>query len=319
MNNSSSSNILQFEKDVSSIDALSLVSALKKNLSDGYCLTDEEGIILDVNDVFCNSLEYSQEEVLGKNFTEFLPQGMRPYALMLHHEYISAQSEENAAEWAFETKSGQDLLLRSSTSRLDLAQRSYKLEIFQKVTQSTSQEQESIKKLMHQFKNTLQEISGLLQLQAVQLEGLAKQEVLNAQKRSSAIAIAFELLYKGDSKDHIHLEDYLNRLLVHFEQDCELSFPDAVVSWPVDRAYALGIIITESINSIAESEAQSSLLFHVNVLADEFALEIKSEQNVMEVSYSKFSQQLIKALSRQLQATTDLQAPGLLLGLRCPL
>ncbi|MEK6478710.1 histidine kinase dimerization/phosphoacceptor domain -containing protein [Catalinimonas sp. 4WD22] len=314
------SRISHFEKELNSLQASQLLSMMKKHLSDGYCITDEEGVIIDANEPYCHTLGYAKEELLTKNFTELLPKGMRPYALMLHHEYVSGQSEENAAEWAYESKSGEKVLLRSSTSRLKLsANRTYKLEILQKVARSQVRDEESMKKIMHQFKNTLQEISGLLQLQAVQLEGEAKLAVLQAQKRTIAVSIAYELLHKSANSEAINIGEYLSRLIGQFEQNCQLHIQHNEIHWQVNKAYALGIIITECLNNLKASGYTDVLHLTVDQQKELYVLEMQLEGMFSE-KISALSKQLINALGGQLQAKVELQPSShQFLSLQCAL
>ncbi|MDF9798227.1 PAS domain S-box-containing protein [Catalinimonas alkaloidigena] len=325
MNDSASSDsvdsrISRFEKELFKLDTSQLLTMMKQHLSDGYCITDDEGIIVDVNDSFCSTLEYRKEELLTKNFAELLPQGIRPYALMLHHEYISGQTEENAAEWAYESKSGKKVLLRSSTSRLALSPgHTYKLEILQLTTQAVADEQESMKKIMHQFKNTLQEIGGLLQLQAVQLEGEAKQAVVQAQRRTSAIALAFELLHKSTYSEAINIGEYLSRLTGQFGQNCQLHLHHQDIYWQINKAYAFGIIITESLNSLIA--AGNTVMLHLTASQDKniYVCDLRLEY-AFSGKFTDFSRQLINALGRQLQAKVKILPDShQILDVQCPL
>lgn len=317
--NSVDSRISHFEKELNSLKTSQFLSMIRQHLSDAYCITDEEGMIIDVNDTYCHTLGYAKEELLTKSFTELLPQGIRPYALMLHHEYVSGQSEENAAEWTYEKKSGEKLLLRSSTSRLQFsANHTYKLEVLQKVSQSVAKEEDSMKKIMHQFKNTLQEIIGLLQLQAAQLEGVARQAVIQAQKRTIAVSIAYELLHKSGGSD-INVGEYLSRLIGQFEQNCQLHIQHNEIHWQVNKVYALGIIITECLNHMVAVGYTNVLHLNVNRGEDLYVLEMVSEDDFSE-KIPDLSRQLINALGRQLQAKIELQPSNhQLLGLQCPL
>lgn len=298
-----------FQNELKNLTAFQLLSVLKQNISDGYCMTDEEGFIVDVNEKYCHILEYQENELLGKSFTDLLTVKIRPYAMMHHHEYIWGHADENTAEWTYETKSGGIKLLRSTTTRLLTSkQKPYKLEILSLVEPSNKTSQEDvIKKMQHQFKNTLHEIGGLLHLQAVQLQGEAREAVLFSQMRITAIAIAFELLYKNTQSENIDLADYLPRLTAKFQPAFEIQLEHDAIYWPVDKAYALGIILTEFLNSAKDEQMngqklklvrkRSTLHYHLQILAEDG----------FHFTLSPLSKQLIHALGKQLQAKVEMQ------------
>ncbi|WKN30057.1 histidine kinase dimerization/phosphoacceptor domain -containing protein [Porifericola rhodea] len=311
-----------FEAQMQKQTAFQFIENIKQHLSDGYCVTDQNGIIVDFNEIFCHTFGYKREELLDKSFIELLPAEMRAYAIMLHHEYLDGQSDENAAEWTFQHKEGHPLQLRSITSRIVSSQdKRYKMEILVPMPphQATDLE-EHIKKMQHQFKNTLHEISGLLHLQSVQLQSEAKEVVTNSQKRVLAIAIAFELLYKGEEPDSIDLEEYLPKLLGQLQINSKLTFEQESIFWQANRAYALGIVLVECFNSIKEELlANQKIKIIAKQEADEFVLELKVK-NMPNTQFPAFSKQLINALGRQLQADVKIgESAQNILSLRCPL
>lgn len=312
-----------FKNELQNFSAFQLLHVLKENLSDCYCVTDEEGYIVDVNEAYCHTLGYQKDELLEKNFTELLPQDMRPYALMLHHEYIWEHSNENAAEWNYQTKAGNIKLLRSTTTRLLTSEnRRYKLEIlFNSVIAEpkTVQSDELIRNAQHQFKNTLHEISGLLHLQATQLQEDAREAILLSQMRVTAIALAFELLYRSTQPDDINLAEYLSKLVGKYQQSFEIQIEQDVLYWQVNKAYALGLILIEFLHHAKADTTyrqklkikgrHSNSYYHISIVTDDH----------FKLNFSSFSKQLIHALGKQLQAKVDIQNHEEILRVECKL
>lgn len=303
--------VSNFNDELKHLSAFQLLHVIKQNISDSYCITDEEGFIIDVNEKYCQMLGYQENELLEKKFTDLLSPEIRPYALMLHHEYIWEHSGENAAEWSYQTKYGEPKALRSTTTRLLTSnQKRYKLEILSPVSStklSGSAQEDTIRKIQHQFKNTLHEISGLFHLQAAQLQGEVREAILFSQLRITAIAIAFELLYKSARPEAINLTEYLSRLMGKYEHHFDIQLEHEAIYWQVDKAYALGIILVELLNTIKTGVmAGPKLKIEGKHLESCYRLSLLSDDHFQPL-LSSFSRQLIQALGKQLQAKVEIQ------------
>lgn len=303
--------ISSFKNELKNFSAFQALHLLKQTISDCYCITDEEGFIVDMNENYCHTLEYQENELLGKKFSDLLEAEIRPYALMLHHEYIWEQSNENQADWPYQTKSENTILLHSTTTRLLTSEhRRFKLEVlYRQPSQPTKEPQQDkvIRKIQHQFKNTLHEISGLLHLQAASLQGETREAILLAHLRITAISIAFELLYKSTQPESINLAEYVSKLTDKFRQDFEIKIEHDILHWPVDKAYALGIILVEFLSSGKDKQMpKQQLKIEGKNLQSHYHLKIRGEDYFNPV-LSHFSNQLIQALGKQLQAKLEMQ------------
>ncbi|WPP52801.1 histidine kinase dimerization/phosphoacceptor domain -containing protein [Catalinimonas niigatensis] len=303
--------ISSFKNELENFSAFQALHMLKQNISDCYCITDEEGFIVDVNEKFCRTLEYQENELLGKKISDLLSSEIRPYALMLHHEYIWERSHENQADWPYQTKSENTILLHSTTTRLLTSEhRRFKLEVLYLQPSQPSKEPQQdkvIRKIQHQFKNTLHEVSGLLHLQAAPLQGEAREAILLAHLRITAISIAFELLYKSTQPENINLAEYVSKLTDKYRQDFEIQIEHDTLHWPVDKTYALGIILVEFLSSGKDKRMpKQQLKIEGKNLQSHYHLKIRGNDCFSPV-LSHFSNQLIQALGKQLQAKLEIQ------------
>src|SRR4030042_5729586 len=69
-------------------------------------------IITDVNKMGCTVLEYSKDEVLGKNlFDDFVPEKMRENARRFFHEMLTGTLRHVHSEYPVSKKSGQEVII----------------------------------------------------------------------------------------------------------------------------------------------------------------------------------------------------------------
>ncbi len=317
------SKAITFDNGLKNLSAFQLWHLLKQNIRDPYCITDEEGVLVEVNDHFCHTLEYQEKELLERNVTDLLPAEIRPYALMLHHEYIWEQSEENDAEWVYLTKSGNKVDFRCHSTRLLVSDgKRYKLDTFtvSQPTDKPADHEDLVKKMQHQFKNTLHEINGLLHLQAVQTQGEVHEAIMLSQTRVAAIAVAYELLYRSLQTGQIELSAYLAKLAEKYRKNFEIHNEHPTLYWPVDKAYALGIMLTEFlISGKGNTSGESKLTIEGEQVGQQYHLRVLKDENFT-VTLSGFSRQLINALANQLRAKIQLeQTKQEVFSITCPL
>lgn len=88
-----------------------------ENTPTGVCITNEYGIFEYVNKAYCSLYEYSQEELLGHNFTIVVPDDHKEILQALHDKYI-AGTDEVRGEWDVVTKSGKNLTILADAVRV---------------------------------------------------------------------------------------------------------------------------------------------------------------------------------------------------------
>jgi PAS domain S-box-containing protein len=301
---SSGQNFYQHEFEASS--AWEFFQDFSRQLSDAYCVTTEAGIIVSTNNIFAQLLGYEKEALVSSNFIQLLPENIRPYAQMLHKEYVQGKSDENAGEWKYLKQDGQKILLRSTTSRIKTDKLTYKFEIFTPVSQpdlspseQMKQAEGQVRKVYHQVKNTLHEISSLLQLQSMSHQGETRLSLMSAQKRVSVIAKAYEQLYQNSRQKEIELGMYLEEVL-KINQVVDEQFDHQEVYFAIESAYALGIILTEYLQLYREKLVGLKISGFLDGSTYNLSLKAENGQNLSRPQ--GFSERLIAALLGQIKA-----------------
>jgi len=317
MNNSDKRENLtaNFTNQLASQSAASFWESLGSQLSDAYCITDFEGSIVALNHAYAHALGYNMDDLLGKKFTGLLPDKMQPYALMLHQEYLLEQTHESAGEWNYQHRLGHLVYFRSVTTRLKVKGRRYKLDIV--VVQdhkSSAKLAEEKNKIYHQVKNSLHEIGGLLHLEATFYQDQTRQVLSNVRSRVSLVAIAYEQLYR-DQQACIDIGRYLQTAFsssVTFNPEPA----DTYIFLPVDQAYALGILLHEYI--APASKVCGMLRLELTNQEGCFQVKIIGENRCALPEVRGFSQRLIHALLKQLQARVGTNAEEAMVTLSIP-
>ena len=81
-----------------------------------YCLTDEKGFFIEVNEAYCALYGYSAQELIGQHFTIVVPNGYKEFASGVHDAFISGV-EEMPAIWTVQNKKGELLSIHAEAIR----------------------------------------------------------------------------------------------------------------------------------------------------------------------------------------------------------
>lgn len=285
--------------------AAEVLSSMRDSIGQGFCLSGKDGIIRDVNQHFAEWLGYKKDEMIQKQFSDFIFEKLRPYARIHLHEFFSQQSESRVEVWDFEDRHGQVIVLEVKSSQVKLDKSVYKIDILTKSEEKDSSVPDSDSIVLkdesrHLFKNTLQEINGLLQLQAAQLQGETRDIFWSAQKRTEVIALAFDQLYKHPMNNEIELSAYLAKVLnVHrLPEDTLLNHPRVMMN--ISRCYALGLILNEFLLQVNGNI--EGLKLSGQVTDDAYFFRLSSNEDKGKVNITGLGRHLLAALQRQLMA-----------------
>ena len=86
-------------------DQWAFLEAVYHSADIGICVTDEDRRFVRVNDAYCTTYGYTREELIGRPFTQVLPEVLRGRAERMHDEFL-AGGEESAGEWQVVRKDG---------------------------------------------------------------------------------------------------------------------------------------------------------------------------------------------------------------------
>lgn len=122
-----------------------MVTAVFNATSIGIVVTNELGIIEDINSAFSLIYGYSKDELIGNSFSMLMIASNRERALQKHISFINGDTNEMGAEWETQKKDGSQLFIYSSAVRLlqDDGRR-YKVESVRNITEDVN-----INRLIH--------------------------------------------------------------------------------------------------------------------------------------------------------------------------
>ena len=113
-----------------------------ENTPTGVCITNEHGTFEYVNKAFCELYEYTNEELIGRNFTIVVPDEYKIALQALHDKYIEG-IDEVRGEWDVVTKSGKHLTILADAVRVKSFDGRYKKVTFvTDITERRRHEQE---------------------------------------------------------------------------------------------------------------------------------------------------------------------------------
>ncbi|MGF1635424.1 MAG: PAS domain S-box protein, partial [Cyclobacteriaceae bacterium] len=97
-----------------------LVNAVFNTVSNGICITNKDGIFVDVNDAYCQIYGCSREELIGQSFTIMVPRDMQANLKKVHNNFIRSQ-KALPEEMEFVSKSGKTKFVKISAELLKLS------------------------------------------------------------------------------------------------------------------------------------------------------------------------------------------------------
>ncbi len=112
-----------------------------------------------------------------------------------------------------------------------------------------------LKEVHHRVKNNLQVVSGLLYLQADNLQDPEARAALSeSQNRIASMALAHEALYGSDDLARVDLKDYVDRLMARLisslgKQGVRVAVEVSAVPLPLTKAVPCGLILNELVTN----------------------------------------------------------------------
>jgi PAS domain S-box-containing protein len=99
-------------------DRENLISTIFAVTDVGFCLTNQRGEFVKINEGYCRLYGYREDELLGQNFTMVLPEDQRDAAQQLHDDYLRGLTEESAGEWTVQRKNGDPMRVLVTVARM---------------------------------------------------------------------------------------------------------------------------------------------------------------------------------------------------------
>jgi len=306
----------------------------------GMCLTDINRKFVKVNKAYCRTYGYTEDELVGQEFTKVLPEHLRQYASDLHDRYLRYETEESAGEWQVKCKDGsiKDIYVTAArmhsrsgqifkvTTVTDITE---KKRYTQKLESILAEKEQLVREVHHRVKNNLNIVSGLLYMQAEKVEEQPKIYGLFTESinRIRTLSFIHEKLYKRDNLACIDLKDYLQSLASNIintfsssKAHIQLEMQLEAIEIDIDRCISCGLIVNEVLSNAfkhAFPQGQQGIIrLALRQEAKKVSLEISDNgiglpKGFRIESSGTLGMQLIHNLSRQLKAALEISAsPG---------
>jgi two-component system, sensor histidine kinase PdtaS len=178
-------------------------------------------------------IDGSREEAI------LIKKNSQPYNLILNIGILRGSQEETL---------GYVINLTNITSHIEAEK---------KLSQSLKEKTILLKEIHHRVKNNLQIISSLLRLQSLYVSEDHLLGILNeCQNRITSMALIHQKLYESKSFATINITEYLKELVIFLcntymmqTDNVKFEFPDKNISFPIDSAVPLGLILNELVTN----------------------------------------------------------------------
>ena len=327
----------QQREQLQSEEAENLLNMIYDSADIGMCLTDINRKFVKVNKAYCRTYGYTEDELVGFEFTKVLPEHLREYASSLHDRYLRYETEESAGEWQVKCKDGSIKDIYVTAARMHsrsgqifkvttVADITEKKRYTQKLESILAEKEQLVREVHHRVKNNLNIVSGLLYMQAEKVEdqpqvyGLFTESI----NRIRTLSFIHEKLYKRDNLACIDLKDYLQSLASNIintfnstKENVRLEMQLAAVEIDIDRCISCGLIVNEVLSNAfkhAFPEGRDGLIsLTLKQENDTLFLEIRDNgiglpEDFRIESSGTLGMQLIHNLSRQLKAALEISA-----------
>lgn len=254
-----------------------LLDTLYDTAQIGMCVTDENRRFVKVNRAYRRTYGYSEEELLGQEFTRVLPPEDREDAARVHDRFIAGELTELPAEWRVMRRDGEVRNIQVTAGRMiGTDGRPYKVTTVADITEwkeyrgaleeALEEKRLLLREVHHRVKNNLNTLSSLLNLQLEQHQGDERISgaLTDSINRIKTMSVVYERLHQTSSPTSIDLSEYMQRLAHDLirtssgSERIELSLEIAAESVDIDTGIALGLIVNELLTNSVKHAFGSS-------------------------------------------------------------
>jgi len=233
--------------------------------------TDNKGILIHVNDMFCKISGYSKEELIGQNqsivnsgyhLNSFWKEMWRTIGYGdVWNGKIRNKAKDGSIYWVYTTiipflKNGKPY--KYISIRNDITELVETEELILKNTTNALEEKDVLlKEIHHRVKNNLQVITSLLSLQSSFIDDQKVKGLFRySQYRINSMAMVHEMLYGSENLSRINYRDYLEvlatKLIGSFKgasNNIRLRLDAREINLNIDTAIPLGLCMNEIITN----------------------------------------------------------------------
>jgi chemotaxis family two-component system sensor kinase Cph1 len=187
-----------------------------------------------------------------------------------------------------------------------------------------------VKEVNHRVQNSLQLVSSFLRLQSRAIgNDVVTEQLDEAQRRLSAVALVHRRLYSGDHAQTVDLARYLDDLCTDMKAAMGAEWSELIsidfspVLVPTDRAVSVGLILTELVinaNKYAYAGAPGPIAITLNQQRSAFRLIVEDKGAGKVVEREGFGTRMMNAMVKTLGGTIEEAGsePGLRVTLTAP-
>jgi PAS domain S-box-containing protein len=317
---------------------------LHESLRDAFVQVAMDGRIVDCNEVYCQMLGYTRDEVHTLTYRDLTPERWHAFEDYIVQEQIIARGYSDVYEKEYRRKDGtvfpvelRTILARDGEGRpcamwgivRDITERKQAEERLRATLAekeaALATNQALLREVHHRVKNNLQMLCDLMYLQMEAMpEPDQHQDLQDAYSRIYAIARLHEQLYRSMQSGHVAVGEYLRRLAGGFEDlfsrvSVKVDAEGSDVSLDLDRAIHVGLIVNELITNAAKHAfpkgQPGDVLVRLRSVGDEVHLQVRDNGQGLpadlDLEQAKtIGLRTVYLLARRLEAKVDIDRNG---------
>ncbi|PKN78240.1 MAG: hypothetical protein CVU48_08885 [Candidatus Cloacimonetes bacterium HGW-Cloacimonetes-1] len=307
---------------------------LVEGMMEGMMVVDNDDVILYTNPKFNDLLGYSDRELIGKIGYEALVQSDDKQSIIQRNQQRQLGISEEYELYML-TKSGETVCFEMKAAPITDASGTVigsmalclniteQKQAKQKIDSLLQEKEMLLREVHHRIKNNMSTISGLLSLQAMEIDNEDAVEALNdARGRVLSMMYIYDKLYRSSDFTHISTADYfrdlINSIKMTFQGICDAEIDTHFGSCSLvsDQLIPLGILLNELITNSFKYAFPDSHKGKITIRCsqDEQGVHILnysdngigiSEQYLLQHQES-FGMSLVEMLVKQLRGTMDI-------------
>ena len=303
--------------------------AVVDTAQDAIVTTDAGGTVQWMNSAAERTFGLASQDALGKDITHLLsPGGDVPWPRDLAALALR-ESSAQPVELTVERHDGTVLNLELSLARWQSENRNFVTGILRDVTerrrvrdaleQAVADKTVLLREINHRVKNSLQLVSGLLNLQMASLVDQSARSLLReASDRISAVARVHHRLYQTDRFRTLDFAAFLNEMRDDLikasgERVCDIDLATEPLEVSIDHAAPLGLITNELItNAIKHRGADAAVIkITLECWPDGYALTVSDQGPGLPPGFNAaksrtLGMRIVTALTRQIGGTMEI-------------
>lgn len=314
------------------------VDNIIQSMAEMLVVTNEAGHVEMTNRIVSEKLGYASTELEGMSFWNLIPGEKRTGI----RDRVNSRTDNGPAETRFVAKNGELIPVNLSWAIIQHDEEEEKAiyvagditslkQAEQKISESLEEKNVLLAEIHHRVKNNLAVISGLLEMQAWNVDDKDTIKVLrDSQLRIQSIALVHEKLYKNDNFADVRIADYIRGLVQGIadsfkgsDREIRVEYRCEDIRMNINQAIPFSLLINESIVNVYKHAFKGKKNGMVEIVLkredDQITLVIEDNGNGLpedmdQKTESSLGMKLIDTLTRQIEGTYELtnreDAPG---------